>query len=136
MPIATVSTEGVRKELTTLPGAYVVIKPLSHGQALYRREMATNQAMDVDTKAGKKQSAKMIIDFVQRASTAYDFRTCIIDHNLEWMPPNAQEATKMDFKDESMLDKLDPRVGGEIEALIDSLNNFEERAQEEELGNS
>lgn len=130
MPNATVQQETIRKDLKSLIGAWVELKPLPFGQTLERRDKATQMSMEQEVRDGgrrrsKQEQAKFIIDTLNTWSVAYDFKHCIIDHNLE----DAQ-GQKLDFGNPMTLQILDPRVGQEIERYIDELNNEED---EEEL---
>jgi hypothetical protein len=70
----------------------------------------------------------MIMKLMHRQVQAFDFKHCIVDHNLE-----DEKGNKLNFQDPNTMDKLDPKVGDEIAQLIDDLNNFEE--EEKEPGN-
>jgi len=127
MPIGTVNTDPVRYELKSLEGAWIDLKPMSHGMTLARREISTKQAMR--NIGGKQDDAEMAIELAQRAATQYEYRNCIVDHNIEEeIKGKAGEDSvikKLDFKKPETLDKLDPRVGDEIDQLIEDLNKFE-----------
>jgi hypothetical protein len=129
MPVAEVASEGTREELKSLEGAYVVIKPLPYGERLAMRDRASRMSMESDNNSRRRRDAttKIDIDTMMAQSRAYEFAHCIIDHNLE-----LKNGTKMDFKSPDTLSVLDPRVGAEIEELIDKHNEVE---SEEELAN-
>lgn len=121
MPKAVVSTSSEKFELTTLEGAFVELKRMTYGQKLDRIQMATDMQISMSQNRGQQaNSAK--IDVMQKAVTLFDFKNCIVDHNLF---EDDDETIKFDFTKPSCIDKLDPRVGEEIATLIDSLNNFE-----------
>lgn len=129
MPRATVTTSTQRHELTTLPGAYVVLKPMPYGTKLSRSQDAMKMTMRSETgprRRGQSQSTETEVQVLQKAATLIDFRACIVDHNLTKDDP--QDSTKevvMDLSNQADFDQLDPRVGEEIASLIDELNNFE-----------
>lgn len=116
MPNATVNTEAARYELKTLEGGFVMLKPLPFGKLLERREKASKMSMDQQT--GKKATnQKISFDMMQRWARSYDFEHCIVDHNLE-----DARGEKLNFSNHMTLDLLDPKIGAEIEELIDALN--------------
>lgn len=68
-----------------------------------------------------ERDVRMQIEMMQQWAREYDFRTCISDHNL-----TDENDVKLDFRDRMALKTLDPRIGREIEALIDELNGDQE----------
>lgn len=117
MPRATVNLDSVRRDLKTLPGAFVELRTMSYGEYLHRRDLALKMSMEGrDTK-----NSKVLIDTVQEAVAAYELKTCVVDHNLEdESGRKLQLGNPMDFR------RLDPRVGQEIGNYIDELNKFDE----------
>lgn len=123
MPKATVTRDSARYDLKSLPGAFVKLVPLSYGQVLARREMATKLSAAMG-------SDDLDIDLIQQKTREFDFEHCVEDHNLYH---DEGETEKMDFKNPMTLVDLDPKVGQEIEELIDNLNNLD--MTEDELKN-
>jgi hypothetical protein len=124
MPRATVKLEETEKiDLKTLPGAWIEIRRLTYGQKLERRAMSTASA-----EGRGKANMKMTIELMNRRATLFDFTHCIMDHNLE-----DENGSKLNLQSPSDIDRLDPRIGEEIEKRLDGLNNFEE--DEEDTGN-
>src|SRR5215813_8592389 len=116
MPRATVNADGTRIDLRTCPGGYVVLRQLSFGQMLKRRDMAAKYMQEFGT--GRDNNTNRItIDILNEASRKYDFAHCIIDHNLE-----DDKGNKLDFTNSMSLDILDPRIAAEIETEVDKLN--------------
>jgi hypothetical protein len=126
MPQAIATTATEHFNLKTLPGGFVELRKLSYGEVLQRRSM-TKMIMEGQ---GKKD-AKAEIEMMNRRATEFDFQKCIIDHNLF---VDEAETRKLNLHNRADLDMLDPRVGQEIEQLIDKLNNFD-LPEEEEEGN-
>lgn len=124
MPKATVSTEAEHFELKTLEGAWVDLKRLSFGQKLERQQMATDLLVKMEGKGGGKKTGSMEakMDLMTDKVTQFDFRHCIVDHNLE----ADDEGTKLVLTNPKDVALLDPRVGEEIQTLIDSINNLDE----------
>ena len=116
MPRATVSTEAVRKDLKSCPGGYVMLKQLSFGDMLKRRDRAARYtSLQANGAQGNIQ-----IDILNEFSRLHDFPRCVIDHNLE-----DEEGKKLDFSEHMIkmtLEVLDPRIGSEIEGYIDEMN--------------
>lgn len=125
MPKAVVNFSETEKfPLKTLPEGYVVLRRLSYGQKLERQSMATRLSM-----TGQGKTAQMNMDMMQQEVTAFEFKHCITDHNLE-----DENGQKLDLKNKVNIFRLDPRVGEEIETYIDRLNNFEESEEAENSG--
>lgn len=120
-PKATINVNDTEKhELKTCENGFVVLKRLSYGSKLKRQEMALKMSMEAQ-KGGRKDDVRTLIDTMQRASAEFDFKNCIVDHNLE-----NDDGQPLDFRSGYTLDILDPRIGEEIGTLIDAMNNFEE----------
>ncbi len=133
MPVATVSTVPVRKDLKSLPavgeeeGGWVELRRMSHGEKLHRQDLAMDVSMKQETRRGRQQDAEMKLAPTQTKVTEYEFSLCVTDHNLTHA--NGQ---KMNFKNPHDVQLLDPKVGEEIAMYIDEMNTF----SEEERGNS
>jgi hypothetical protein len=132
MPRATVNIEDTKRvELKTAPpDGYVVLRRMSYGQIIQRREMATQMRVTSGSSNGKRGGGfegemNMINERVQR----YEFQKCIIDHNLE-----DEKGRKLNFENPSDFTILDPRVGQEIEHHISQMNNFDEDSDTSETG--
>jgi hypothetical protein len=129
MPRATVDmTATERFELKTLPAVgdeeagWIEVRKLSYGQILARRDMATKMAIEgVGGNMKRDDDIKVTTDIIQKAVTEFEFKNCIVNHNLE-------DATgkKLNFGNPASVVDLDPRVGQEISALIDSINQWDE----------
>jgi hypothetical protein len=120
MPRATVSTEATRHDLKSCPGGFVLLKPLPFGKMLERREMASKMSMQQDS--GKRQKDQKIdFSLMQRMARQFEFTHCIEDHNLE-----DEQGIKLNFGNRLALDALDPKIGAEIESLIDEMNQEED----------
>lgn len=117
MPRATVRTEAEHFNLKTCPGGYVKLRALSHGQLLDRRDRASKMSMLQNPDAKPGDPTKVNIDFMQRVTRQYEFEHCIVDHNLE-----DENGIKLNFGMPETLELLDPRIGQELERLIDVLN--------------
>lgn len=115
MPKATVSHEGVRHDLKSCPGGFVELRPLSYNELLVRRDGVTSMSLERD--GVSEDDVKMQIATMQAWAREYDFRNCIRDHNL-----TDENDVPLNFSDKHTLGMLDPRIGREIEALIDDLN--------------
>lgn len=122
MPRASISTEGERFELETCPGAFVVIRRMPYGMWLKRTEMA--MTMKIEAERGKQGFGGEMVAANQKV-TAFEFKECIVDHNLD----KDDEGTRFDFQRVGELNLLDPRIGNEIGQRISELHEFD-------LGNS
>jgi hypothetical protein len=117
MPRATVNQEATRVDLKSLPGGFVMLKQLPFGQMLSRRDRAARYLQEINPRAARDDISKIQIDILNEASRIYDFKHCIIDHNLE-----DEHGNKLDFGNAMTLQVLDPKIGAEIETEIDKLN--------------
>ena len=114
MPKATVSMEATRYDLKSLPGGFVMLKQLSFGQMLKRRDRAARYMQE---QAQGNNVGRIQIDILNEVSRQFDFANCITDHNLE-----DDQGNKLDFSNTATLEVLDPRIAAEIETQIDSMN--------------
>jgi hypothetical protein len=128
MPIATANIDGEKFELKSLPGAWVMLRRLTYGQKIERQQSSSKLLLNME-KGQKSMKGEMAM--LQMASTLYDFRNCVVDHNLEKAAGGS--TVKLDLSNQADVSILDPRVGEEIAVLLDKLNNFEEEATE--MGN-
>lgn len=107
-----------RKELTSLEEGFVVLKRMSYGESVQRRAMMKLSFATGGSGNNKDFQGEMAMASVE--IQIYEFQKCIVDHNLEDAGGN-----KMNFQDKRTLDILDPKIGGEIEALISKMNDFD-----------
>jgi hypothetical protein len=122
MPVAVATTETEHHDLKSLPGGFVLVRKLTYGEVLQRRSMMKMQIEGQGTK-----DARAEIEMLNRNATVFDFQRCVVF-------ADEAESRKLNLANTSDLERLDPRVGQEIEQIIDTLNNFD--LTEEEEGNS
>lgn len=121
MPRATVSRETERKELKTAPGdgneegGFVELRRMTYGEFLSRRDMISKMSFD-----GQGKDTKATMEMAQALVTQFEFKTCIVDHNL-----TDDNDKPIDFRSAKALAILDPRVGEEISHYIDEMNKWE-----------
>lgn len=138
MPIVTVDPNASEKfPLKTAPAdpndpndedGWVQLRALPYGKKLTRRDKSTKMKMQAQT--GKNESQDIELESLNEWAVAYDFAYCIVDHNL-----TDQNRVKIDFAKPFSLSLLSPKVGTEIEKLINSLNEDEgEQTLEDFLG--
>lgn len=133
MPKAVASSKQERFELKSLPkseedeGGFVVLRRMTYGQKLARMDMATQSTLRQQGGSKNVNDAEMDIKMLNRAVAEFEFKHCVVEHNLQ------NEAGKpLNFSSPQTLDVLDPRVGDEIAQYIGDMNNFDE---EDESGN-
>ena len=128
MPRATINTaETTRFELKSLPktdedeGGFVELRKLSYGQILERRDMGAKIAIEGlgDTRS-KEEDLKVTTEMIQKAVTEFEFKQCIVSHNLE-----DENGTILNFSNPNTVHALDPQVGQEISELIDEMNQWD-----------
>lgn len=124
MPRATVSLEPEEYELQTVEGGKITLKRMTYGQKLERNQIAMDMTME---SGGKGRGTKASVDIMQARTTLYEYKACIVDHNL-----TDDDDQLLDFTKPTILGKLDPRVGDEISDLIGKQNNYDE---DDDLGN-
>ena len=123
MPDVGVSTEAVRRELESAPpDGYVMLKQLPYYDLLERRDRAARLSME--SSDGEEVDSRLIMETMQQWARAFDFRNCIIDHNL------TINGAKVDFTKTESLRQIAPAVGKEIEAYIDELNGEAEQNED------
>lgn len=126
MPRATVSQETTRYDLRTCAGGYVELRTLSFHEMNMRQEMAARMYQETKVTSGKNQKAKQedtvrgYFEIMNVAVTEYEFRNCIVDHNLE-----DENGELIDFTRPMQAWRLDPKIGQEIANYIDKLNQLE-----------
>jgi len=129
MPVAVVSQEEQRFDLETAPpDGYVVLRALPFGKRLERRDMISKLAVEQDDGKRKKnnQPEKAYVETFIKLARLYEFDYCIIDHNLQ----DAQ-GNKLDFSNPMTLEILHPKIGEEIEKLIDKIHGDDEEDLED-----
>lgn len=118
MPRATSTSETTRVELATCPGGFVELRKFTYGEMIKRRELSTS--MSAPMKDGKNPE-KMDLGLNLTASGLYEFKTAVVDHNLE-----DENGAKLNFKNANDVLRLDPLVAQEIEVAIDQMNQLPE----------
>ena len=144
MPIVTIDpNEYQRFELKSAPAdpndpndeqGYIFLRPLPYGHKLSRRSKATRMMMRSQPTQSRKQAAQQEsvfeVESMDEWAVAFDFEYCVGKHNLK-----ARDGQLIDFQKNTRMKikMLDPRVGSEIEQLIDNLNNAEDEESLEDF---
>lgn len=119
MPRATVDIDDVEKfPLTTCEGGFVTLRRLPYGAWLKRQEMALQMKMHGMERG---QEAVGELAMANRKVTEFEYKECIVEHNLE--DANGQ---LLDFRSGRALDMLNPKIGNEISSYISQLHEFED----------
>ena len=119
MPLATVNFQKTERfDLKSCPEGFVELRRMSYGEKLSRQQMAMEMAM---REGGKGQADDMVLKMTQLRVVEFEFRNCIVDHNLD-----DEAGQKLDFKKPAAVHSLHPQIGDEINELIDKMNTFEE----------
>ncbi len=122
MPRATVNTSDTERiDLKSCPEGYVLLKRLTYGQVLQRRDMVGNMVMEQKGKGQKIADMAVTMQMAQQKVGAFELANCVVEHNLE-----DEDGNLLNFKSLTILDTLDPRVGQEIAGHIDRMNQFED----------
>lgn len=139
MPVGTVSQTTERKELKSLPpvagedGGYVVLKKLSYGQILLRRDMSSKMIMEQRARrkgrnADSDDVQKVEMELMQEVTRLYEFANCIVEHNI-----TDAAGQPLDFSKQVHIKALSPQVGQEIETYIDEMNRELTEDEEEDF---
>lgn len=125
MPNATVQIDTTEhKDLKSLPGGFVVLRRLSYGQMVQRRAM-----MKLTIEAGgASKDLRGEMAMASEAITMFEFQHAIVDHNLE-----DASGRKLNLGAPVDFASLDPRVGTEIEELIQKMNDFSDDENPQEV---
>lgn len=124
MPKATVSHDTIRKDLKTCPGGYVELRTLSFHEMQTRQSIAAKLWTESSTskrKRDKEETVRSQLEIMNVAATEYEFRNCIVGHNLE-----DDNGDLIDFTKPMQAWRLDPKIGAEIARYIDELNQEDE----------
>jgi hypothetical protein len=115
---------------TAPPDGYVELRRLPYDEILVRREMATRLSMeqapqrsrrnarqDRQKPATEAERSKLGIELVQVKTREFEFKSCIVDHNL------LVDGVKVDFSRPSIAFKIvPPEILQEIELILSELN--------------
>jgi hypothetical protein len=124
VPRATVTVADTETfKLKSCPGGEIELRRMTYGQKLARQQNAVKTTVQQDKGSGRNST--MNLDMLQHAATVFDFRACIVSHNLE-----DETGKPLNLTQVVDIDRLDPRVGEEISKYIDEMNNFEEDMEE------
>jgi hypothetical protein len=133
MPVAIVDpNEYEHRDLKSLEGAYIKVRPLPYGKKLERRDKATRMFMESEVASGKsrqqieKETNRFELETLNKWARVFDFRYCIGEHNL-----TDHNGVALDLSSELVIQALHPKVGGEIENILDEINNEDEEVDEE-----
>lgn len=125
MPRATVDINDTRQfDLKTLAGGQVTLRRMSYGKYLERQQLAMTMAIEQAEKKGQMGDVK--VDMNTAAVAYFEFKECIVDHNL-----TDHDDQPLDFRKPHTITLLDPRIGQEIGDHIREMNELEAT-----LGNS
>jgi hypothetical protein len=112
--------ETERIDLKSLPEGYVILRRMSYGEYLQRRDLA----MDMEMEGKGQKDMHALAKMMNKRVSEYEFSKTIVEHNLE-----DENGQLLNFSDPRTLERLDPRVGEEIGAHIDRMNSFGEDAE-------
>lgn len=150
MPVVTVDpNEYASHPVTSAPAdpniegdeaGYVMLRPLPYGMKLKIRDQSTKMFMraknptrtkgKLTQAATKEEEAILEFESTTEASNFLTFAYCIGDHNLL-----DRQHNKVDFTSPMAFKQLDPKVGSELEVMIDDLNRGEDEESFEDFLN-
>ena len=104
--------ETKRVELSTLPGGYVLLRKLTYGEDLRKRDIGTNIS------PGQGTTVEVKMDNL--AVEAFEFERSIVEHNL-----TDENDQPLNLGDKNTLMRLDVSVAREIEEAINDINSID-----------
>lgn len=107
---------------------WVQLRPLPYGKKLQRRDGMSKMSMKAQSGKGKGTDGEIELQSFNVWAVGFDFAYCIVDHNL-----TDANKVKLDFTKPMSRNLLDPKVGSEIEKLINSLNEDEDEESLEDF---
>lgn len=142
MPIVTVDPNNyTREELKSAPPdpnvpgdepGYIMVRPLPFGMKQHRRDNATKMSMEVAARKGRRDKSddtqKFDLETMLEWAFAFDCGYCIGEHNLLDAAGN-----KLDFTNPMTFKLLNPKVGSEIETILNSYNEDEDEESLEDF---
>ena len=121
MPRATLSLAPTRYNLKHCPEGYVELRRMSFGELLASQDLAYQ--VSVKANEQNQDDPELGMNMSQMAVHEYQFKTCIVDHNLE-----DEQGNKLNFqKVPQHVHMLDPLVGQEIARQIDLMHRLEQK---------
>ena len=127
MPKASLDPTAIRHELKTCPGGYVELRTLSFHEMEMRKDIAGRmyQEARADTRKGgtEEEKQRAYFESMNVAVTEFEFRNCIVDHNLY---VDDAETQLIDFSKPMRTWTLHPKIGEEISLAIEKLTRIEE----------
>lgn len=129
MPKATVDPSAERFDLKTCPGGFVSLRTLNFHEMEVRKDIAGRMYREaqVPTKKSKvkpdDEVMRAYFESMNVAVTEFEFRNCIVDHNLF---VDEAETQLIDFTKPMYSWKLDPKIGQEISDIITRLTQIDE----------
>jgi hypothetical protein len=128
--VVDIDPEPKRYDLKSVRGGWVEIREMSHGENLARQDMIMEMSVKM-AEQGRKGPDTMDLKTKNEATSAYDFKKCIVRHNLRHKDGRPyQFANPLDWSG-----KLNPRVGGEIESIIRKVNRWEDTPEAADFTN-
>jgi len=137
MPVIEYNTSGETFSLKTAPpDGFIKARPLSYDEMLTRRDLAAKFIYRQKEEVGKRSSngigskkdsapstddLEMMMESANTVVQRFQFATQILDHNLEF-----PGGVKINFANAAHLKKLPPKLGAEIEDVLDKLNEDDE----------
>lgn len=118
MPVAVATKTQKRYELTTLPGAFVVVRRMTYGEKLLRSQMATNLSIAGGAKTDEGFKGNLDIQTLDIA--LWDFANLVVEHNLTDI-----DERPLNFRSASDVKKLDGVIGEEVGKCIDEWQDID-----------
>lgn len=124
MPVGTVSTDPVHRDLKSLPpDGFVKLRQQSYGERMERQDIVVRMTTETgaDSPDGNIRigGEKVTWEMANFATSLFDFQKSVVDHNI-----TDKQQRKLNLATAYDLRQLDPRVGEEIEGYIRELNTF------------
>ena len=120
--------ETKRFNLESCPGGFIVIRRLSYGDKMMRKQKLGKTTVSSEMGKDRKMNAFVAeLQMINEEVTLFEFAKSIVEHNLEILkePSDPTSAIPVDFANVDHVRKLDGSVGEEIDMIITSFNDWE-----------
>jgi hypothetical protein len=107
----------VEYTLQTCPGGFVKLRRMSYGELLTSQDMAYQVSVKESKDGGDPEAG---VNVTQAKIFEYQFRTCILDHNLD-----DEHGRRLRFESPEAVHSLDSNIGQEINAQIEKMHRWD-----------
>ena len=107
-----------KHDLKTLPGAWIETRLMTYGEKCLKTDKSLQVTRNISSSAD--QDDKLLLEQLSYQANIIDIKTCVVNHNLTDFA-----GAKLDLSNPKVIDALHPKVGEEINRIIDEENNLD-----------